>query len=114
MTGWTTTRIGPSPHIAVDHMGTGDLVVFLHGIGGNRRNWHPNLAAFAPHWHAVAWDARGYGESDDYDGPLDFVDYARDLARVSLSLNRSLSRVGQGAPQIGTAPLEENPWPKRS
>lgn len=82
MTGWTTTRIGPSPHIAVDHMGTGDLVVFLHGIGGNKRNWHPNLAVFAQHWHAVAWDARGYGESDDYDGPLDFVDYSRDLARV--------------------------------
>jgi 3-oxoadipate enol-lactonase len=82
MTGWTTTRIGPAPHIAVDHMGTGDLVVFLHGIGGNKRNWYPNLEAFAEHWHAVAWDARGYGESDDYDGPLDFVDYARDLARV--------------------------------
>ena len=62
MTGWTTTRIGPSPHIAVDHMGAGDLVVFLHGIGGNKRNWHPNVAAFARHWHAVAWDARGYGE----------------------------------------------------
>jgi 3-oxoadipate enol-lactonase len=82
MTGWTTTRIGPAPHLAVDHMGQGDLLVFLHGIGGNKRNWHPNLAAFAPHWHAVAWDARGYGESDDYEGPLDFVDYARDLARV--------------------------------
>jgi 3-oxoadipate enol-lactonase len=82
MTGWTTTRIGPSPHIAVDHMGAGDLVVFLHGIGGNKRNWHPNLAAFAPHWHAVAWDARGYGESDDYDGPLTFGQYADDVVRV--------------------------------
>jgi 3-oxoadipate enol-lactonase len=82
MTGWTTTRIGPAPHIAVDHMGSGDLVVFLHGIGGNRRNWHPNIAAFAQHWQAVAWDARGYGESDDYEGPLDFVDYSRDLVRV--------------------------------
>ena len=82
MTGWTTTRIGPAPHLAVDHMGAGDLVVFLHGIGGSKRNWHPNLAAFAPHWHAVAWDARGYGESDDYEGPLDFLDYTRDLARV--------------------------------
>ncbi len=82
MTGWTTTRIGPAPHIAVDHMGSGELVVFLHGIGGNKRNWHPNLAAFAQHWHPVAWDARGYGESDDYEGPLDFLDYSRDLARV--------------------------------
>ena len=82
MTGWITTRIGPRPRIAVDHMGSGDLAVFLHGIGGNRRNWHPNIAAFAEHWHAVAWDARGYGDSDDYEGPLDFTDYSRDLVRV--------------------------------
>lgn len=82
MSEWTTVRIGPAPHIAVDHMGTGDLVVFLHGIGGNKRNWVDNLPAFAAHWHAVAWDARGYGESDDYDGALAFTDFSHDLARV--------------------------------
>ncbi|MFL6795952.1 MAG: alpha/beta fold hydrolase [Xanthobacteraceae bacterium] len=82
MTSWSTTRIGPKPYLSVDHMGSGDLLVFLHGIGGNKRNWHDNLAAAARHWHAVAWDARGYGESDDYDGPLTFTDYAHDLARV--------------------------------
>jgi 3-oxoadipate enol-lactonase len=79
---WKTERIGPAPHIAVDHMGSGELLVFLHGIGGNRRNWHGNLPAFAEHWHAVAWDARGYGDSDDYDGPLTFSDFAHDVARV--------------------------------
>jgi 3-oxoadipate enol-lactonase len=77
-----TERIGPAPHIAVDHAGEGELVIFLHGIGGNKRNWHDNLPAFAEHYHAVACDARGYGESDDYDGPLDFSDFARDVARV--------------------------------
>lgn len=82
MTPWHTTRIGPEPFISVDHMGEGDLLVFLHGIGGNKRNWHDNLPAFAQHVHAVAWDARGYGESDDYEGDLDFGDYARDLVRV--------------------------------
>ena len=79
---WTTERIGPSPHLSVDHVGQGDLLVFLHGIGGNKRNWHPNLTAFGEHWHAVAWDARGYGESDDYEGPLDFLDYSHDVSRV--------------------------------
>jgi 3-oxoadipate enol-lactonase len=79
---WTTERIGPKPHLAVDHMGAGDLLVLLHGIGGNKRNWRDNLPVLAAHWHAVAWDARGYGESDDYDGPLAFTDYADDLNRV--------------------------------
>lgn len=82
MTPWQSVRIGPKPFISVDHLGTGDLLVFMHGIGGNKRNWHDNLPEFGKHFHAVAWDARGYGESDDYDGDLDFHDFARDLARV--------------------------------
>ncbi len=55
---------------------------FLHGVGGNKRNWHDNLPAFGKHFHAVAWDARGYGESDDYEGDLDRLDFAHDLCRV--------------------------------
>ena len=77
-----TEHIGPAPRIAVDHMGEGPLVVFLHGIGGNRTNWRDQLPAFAAHFHAVAWDARGYGLSDDYDGPLTYRDFCDDLCRV--------------------------------
>ena len=65
-----TLRIGPKPFIAVDHAGTGDLVLFLHGIGGNKSNWHEQIAALAPRFHPVALDARGWGASDDYDGAL--------------------------------------------
>lgn len=82
MTVWTTTRIGPAPFISVDHAGKGELVVLMHGIGGNKRNWHDNLPAFAEHFHVVAWDARGYGESDDYEGDLVLRDFSHDLARV--------------------------------
>lgn len=77
-----TERIGVAPAICVDHAGTGELLVFMHGIGGNRTNWRDQLPVFAKHFHALAWDARGYGDSDDYEGPLDFSDYARDLVRV--------------------------------
>jgi len=75
-------KIGPAPRIAVEHAGTGALVVFLHGIGGNRRNWEEQVPFFAQRYHAVAWDARGYGDSDDYEGPLDFHAYADDVVRV--------------------------------
>ena len=54
----------------------------MHGIGGNKRNWHDNLPVFAQHWHAVAWDARGYGESDDGWAAHFLNSYADDLARV--------------------------------
>ena len=75
-------RIGPAPRIAVNHAGAGPLVVFLHGIGGNKTNWRDQVPIFAEHFHAVAWDARGYGDSDDYEGPLRYQDFADDLVRV--------------------------------
>ena len=62
--------------------GSGPLVVFLHGIGGNRAHWTAQLHFFAEKWRAAAWDARGYGDSDDYAGKLHFDDFASDLLRV--------------------------------
>ncbi len=82
MAAWTTDYVPGSPRIAVDHAGAGPLVILMHGIGGNRTNWHDQLPEFAARFHAVSWDARGYGASDDYEGALDFGDFARDLARV--------------------------------
>jgi len=77
-----TERIGSTPAICVDHAGQGELLLLLHGIGGNRHNWQDQWAAFTPHFHTVAWDARGYGDSDDYEGPLAFADFTHDVLRV--------------------------------
>lgn len=57
-------------------------MLFLHGIGGNRTAWRQQLPAFAEHFTAAAWDARGYLDSDDYDGVLAFSDFADDVCRV--------------------------------
>jgi 3-oxoadipate enol-lactonase len=62
--------------------GGGPLVVFLHGIGGNRAHWTAQLHFFAQRFRAAAWDARGYGDSDDYAGALQFEDFGADLLRV--------------------------------
>ncbi len=77
-----TRHIPGTPGLAVDEAGTGELVLFMHGIGGNRTNWTDQLARFGDHYLAVAWDARGYNGSEDYDGELDFSDFARDILRV--------------------------------
>ena len=74
-----TECILDNPSIAIDHAGQGELLVLMHGIGGNRTNWTEQVKEFSEHFHVVSWDARGYGNSDDYDGPLDFADFARDL-----------------------------------
>ena len=58
------------------------LVVFLHGIGGNRSNWTRQLRHIGDLATAVAWDARGYGDSEDYTGALAMRDFRDDLDRV--------------------------------
>lgn len=82
MTSWTFEHFGSAPRIAVEHTGSGELLVLMHGIGGNRRNWRDNMDALGRHFHVAAWDARGYGDSDDYEGSLRFSDYTHDLARL--------------------------------
>src|SRR5436190_4027409 len=77
-----TLFVGPSPRLALSVAGAGDLVLFLHGIGGRRQNWDAQLACFSAHYKAAAWDARGYGESEDYEGPLDFAVFSEDVLRV--------------------------------
>ena len=77
-----TRHIPGTPGLTVDEAGVGELVLFMHGIGGNRTNWTQQIARFGDHFLAVAWDARGYNGSEDYDGELDFSDFARDILRV--------------------------------
>lgn len=77
-----THRIPGAPSLAVDLAGQGPFALFMHGIGGNRSNWRAQLPAFAPHFACAAWDARGYGGSEDYEGALDFDDFVGDVLRV--------------------------------
>jgi len=77
-----TVFVGPAPRIALSVHGNGPLLLFLHGIGGNRHHWREQLPIFASRFKAVAWDARGYGESDDYEGSLKFEDFTSDVLRV--------------------------------
>ena len=82
MTPWTTLVPG-KPRIAVASAGRGPLVLFLHGIGGNRNHWQHQIAFFSQHgFTAAAWDARGYGDSDDYEGALQFEHFTSDVLRT--------------------------------
>jgi pimeloyl-ACP methyl ester carboxylesterase len=78
-----TVLVEPAPRLAVSVAGNGELVLFLHGIRGNRRNWRVQLEHFSRHFKAAAWDARGYGDSEDYDGPLHFEYFTGDVLRVA-------------------------------
>ncbi|MFF4172275.1 alpha/beta fold hydrolase [Streptomyces sp. NPDC001744] len=58
-------------HVTVDGVrvhyyesGSGDPVVFLHGIGGSADNWWRAVAKVGRTHHAIAIDLPGYGRSD--------------------------------------------------
>ena len=74
--------INGDPRIACNIVGEGPPVVFLHGIGGRRQNWGSQIDTLRDNFTCIAWDARGYGDSHDYPGPLAFSDFADDLARL--------------------------------
>jgi 3-oxoadipate enol-lactonase len=78
-----TVFVAGRPRIAVAMEGRGPLVLFLHGIGGNRNHWQHQIAFFSRQgFRAAAWDARGYGDSEDYEGALRFADFTSDVLRT--------------------------------
>lgn len=82
MTTRTILRLPGSPEIAYIRRGDGPPVFFLHGIGGNRNSWLAQIEAFNTSFTCYAWDARGYGDSQDYKEDLQFEMFADDLIRL--------------------------------
>lgn len=75
--------IPSTPKLAISFAGSGPLVIFVHGLGGDRRTWDEQLKGLAPHYTAVSVDLRGYGDSDDPPTPLQFKeDFCADLETV--------------------------------
>lgn len=47
-------------------------IVLLHGLGGSRLSWEPQLAGLAVAHRVVAWDLPGYGASAPIEGAATF------------------------------------------
>ena len=43
--------------------GTGEVILFLHGVGGGAYSWMPQLNSFGTKYKAAAWNMPGYGNS---------------------------------------------------
>jgi pimeloyl-ACP methyl ester carboxylesterase len=62
--------------IHYERQGSGPVLLLLHGIGSNRRAFRHQLAELSDAWTVVAWDAPGYGQSDDPSEPFTLADLA--------------------------------------
>jgi 3-oxoadipate enol-lactonase len=61
-------------------VGNGDLVVMLHGLGGSRISWEPQLANLGRDYRVAAWDLPGYGASAPLPGTTTFAALAQAAA----------------------------------
>ncbi|MEM9603050.1 MAG: alpha/beta fold hydrolase [Pseudomonadota bacterium] len=82
-----TVHIDGSPRLAVTVNDTDSdtLCLFLHGIGGQRHNWQPQLLSPLPA-RCAALDLRGYGESALGEAQSTVDDHCEDIARVHAAL----------------------------
>lgn len=73
------TALGDGVRIHYLEQGNGPLVLFLHGVGSGSQHWRAQLEALGDSFHVAAWDARGYGGSDNPPRPITQRDFAADV-----------------------------------
>ncbi len=56
-----------------------ETILFLHGNPESWRSWAPQIAHFAPRFHVVAPDIKGYGQSDKNPGDWRWENVAEEL-----------------------------------
>jgi pimeloyl-ACP methyl ester carboxylesterase len=68
--------------IAWEEAGAGEPVLFIHGLGYDRRGWGPAPTILAERFRVITFDNRGVGESDAPPGPYTIAEMAADAAAV--------------------------------
>ncbi len=68
--------------ISYEVFGEGEPLVFVHGLGYDRRGWGPLPRLLAEDFRVVLLDNRGVGESDVPEGPYAVAQMAADVVAV--------------------------------
>ncbi|KRA31098.1 MULTISPECIES: alpha/beta fold hydrolase [unclassified Nocardioides] len=72
--------------IYVESTGSGEAVVFCHGLGGNHAVWWQQTDDFAERFRVITWDQRGFGNSTARKESVGIETAASDLAAVLAAL----------------------------
>lgn len=75
------------PHLSVDgvrlyydEIGSGEPLLFVHGLGSSSRDWFEQVPHFADRYRVLRIDLRGHGRSERPPGPYHIAQFARDVA----------------------------------
>ena len=88
----------------LDWGGTGDGLVFIHGLGDSPHAWDDIAPAFTDRFRVIAYARRGHGQSRPVAGPFDNETLVEDLRQVldSLGIARAvLAGWSMGGNEIG-------------
>jgi pimeloyl-ACP methyl ester carboxylesterase len=81
---------GSEPAIAyLDDGGTGEPVIFVHGVGSSSATWRELFGRIGSGYRLIAADLRGHGRSQAVPGPYRLSDFVNDHVRLldELGLN---------------------------
>lgn len=67
--------------------GSGQPLIFLHGAGAGAVTWYPSIGAISEHFHVIAPDIVGYGESDKPEASYDRAYFSKWLKDFLLAAN---------------------------
>jgi pimeloyl-ACP methyl ester carboxylesterase len=86
----------PGATVNYAEIGTGEPIVFVHGLGGCWRNWLENLPHFGRTHRAIALDLPGFGDSPMPSWPIDMPAYGRLIHDFceKLGIDRAAALVG--------------------
>jgi len=65
-----------------EESGSGQPLVFIHGLGSSTRDWQLQIEAFSKDYRVIAFDVRGHGQSDKPPGPYSVKQFAEDTAAL--------------------------------
>jgi pimeloyl-ACP methyl ester carboxylesterase len=66
--------------------GTGEPLVFVHGLGSSGHDWAKQVDAFSDRYRVITFDVRGHGQSDKPEGPYSIPLFAADAAALLRTL----------------------------
>jgi 3-oxoadipate enol-lactonase len=99
--------------VAYEEAGTGPAVLLLHGFPFNRSLWRQQVEILAPHFHVIAPDLRGHGETSVTASPATMAEMAQDVIGLMEALDIAQATLG-GLSMGGYVALSlYRRWPER-
>jgi 3-oxoadipate enol-lactonase len=73
-------------HLSILEAGTGDPVIFVHGVVTTSNIFPTYLKAYSPKFRGIAVDLRGYGDSDKPERGFTIEQFSKDLIQLADAL----------------------------